>query len=198
MSLKHFLGAGFILAAILIMLSAVSAQDSRPPDNEAKDTGNETVNLPKDDKAGLLRQLGLTREQIQQIRQLNMERKPFLQEAQQRFRAANRALDEAIYADQSSEDTVKSRLKDVQAAQAEVVKIRYSNEFAIRKILTPDQLVLFRGLRQKFAQSQQTKNQRLLKEQRQIDRRPTSKEIKAFKDGQQQIKPSRLPIRPRP
>ncbi len=108
---------------------------------------------PQDMRTAVLGQLGLSRDQVQQIRRVNMERKPLMDEAQKRLREANRALDEAIYSDQVSESDVQSRLKEAQLAQAEVAKIRFMNEFAVRRILTPEQLVRFRDLRQKFEQT---------------------------------------------
>jgi Spy/CpxP family protein refolding chaperone len=98
----------------------------------------------------MLRELGLSREQIEQIRQVNLERKPLMDEAQRRSRAANRALDEAIYADQLNEAEVEVRLKEAQLAQGELARIRYMNELSVRRILTPEQLTRFRELRRRF------------------------------------------------
>ena len=72
-----------------------------------------------------------------------------------RFRAANLALDEAIYADSPNDADVQARMKEVQLAQAEIIKIRITSELAIRKVLTPEQLVKFRELREKFMQRMQ-------------------------------------------
>jgi Spy/CpxP family protein refolding chaperone len=99
--------------------------------------------------------LNLSREQIQQIRRINQTRRPSMQEAQMRFRAANRALDEAIYADSPNDADVQARMKEVQLAQAEIIKIRITSELAIRKVLTPEQLVKFRELREKFMRRMQ-------------------------------------------
>lgn len=78
-----------------------------------------------------------------------------MQEAQQRFRQANRALDAAIYADSPNETDVQARMKEVQLAQAEIIKIRTTSELAIRKVLTPEQLVKFRELRENFMRRMQ-------------------------------------------
>ena len=69
----------------------------------------------------------------------------------QRLHNANRALDEAIYADTVDEAAFQSRLKEVNQAQAEVARLRFTNELAVRKILTADQLARFRDLRRRFA-----------------------------------------------
>ena len=55
-------------------------------------------------------------------------------------------------ADTVSDEEVQARLKEVQAAQAELVRLRFENELAVRKVLTPEQLVRFRELRQRFEQ----------------------------------------------
>lgn len=120
------------------------AQEEMPPEEQRPPLER------RQRRPNLLQELNLSREQIQQIRRINQARKPLMQEAQQRFREANRALDMAIYADSPSEADVQARMKDVQAAQAEIIKIRTQSEFAIRQVLTPEQLVKFRELRERF------------------------------------------------
>jgi Spy/CpxP family protein refolding chaperone len=144
-----------VLSAIFMIFStcAVNAQvDSS--DNVPPQTENEPL-VRRD----LLGELGLTKEQIQQIRKLNAQRKPLMQDAQQRLREANRNLDQAIYADALDEVTIQIRLKEVQLAHAEVFKIRAMNELEVRKILTPEQLVKFRDLRERFMNRVKNKQQ---------------------------------------
>ena len=109
----------------------------------------------QDPRANMLRQLGLNRDQIQRLQRINRERKPLMDTAQEKLRNANRVLDEAIYADEVSETDVQAKLKDVQLAQAEVFRIRFTNELAIRRLLTPEQLVRFRNMRQRFERARQ-------------------------------------------
>ena len=137
-----------IALAVIAFGAAAFGQTTTP-----SETPQTTAEKPKDMRTAVLGQLELSREQVQQIRRVNMERKPLMDEAQRRLREANRALDEAIYADQVNESDVQARLKEAQLAQAEVAKIRFMNEFAVRRILTPEQLVRFRDLRQKFEQT---------------------------------------------
>ena len=151
---NYFKIPAFIVAAF-IFVTAAAAQDNTPVEQHLQDRQRPADNRPQDIRGNALRQLGLSKEQIQQIRRINAQRKPLIEEAQKRLREANRALDETIYADQVSETDVQARLKEVQIAQAEVAKIRFMNEFAIRRILTPDQLVRFRELRQRFEQMRQ-------------------------------------------
>lgn len=103
-------------------------------------------------RPNLFQELGLTGEQMQQIKRLNLERKPLLMEAQRRVREAMRNLDRAIYADTVNETEIAGRLKDLQTAQAEIAKLRLHNELEVRKLLTPEQLIKFRELRRRFAE----------------------------------------------
>lgn len=106
-------------------------------------------------QVNMLRQLGLNPEQIQRLQQINRTRKPLMDAAQEKLRNANRVLDEAIYADEVSDADVQTKLKDVQLAQAEVFRVRFTSELAIRRILTPEQLVRFRNMRQRFERARE-------------------------------------------
>lgn len=98
-------------------------------------------------RPGLLAQLNLSREQIQQIRQINRQNRQPMREAAVRMREANRSLDAAIYADTTDETEIQTRLKEFNEARAEVIRLRTGIEFSVRKILTPEQLVKFREFR---------------------------------------------------
>lgn len=131
----------------LLMLTAASAfaqQQDTPPDD---------AQAARPTRPNLLATLGLTPDQIQQIKQINRERRPPVQEAVRRLREANRALDAAVYSDVVDESEFQTRLTEFQAAQAEVARLRFQSELAIRKILTPEQIVRFRELRRKFAEA---------------------------------------------
>ncbi len=146
----------FLLILILAGIVGAYGQETKP--DEPQDTPVQPVQ--RDDRMSTLREIGLTPVQIREIRRLNMERKPQMEAAQTRLREANRLLDEAIYADQVNEADVQARLKEAQSAQAEVFRIRSMSEFAIRRILTPDQLVHFRELRQRFEAAREDNRKR--------------------------------------
>lgn len=112
----------------------------------------------------VLQELELTREQIEQIRRINAQRQPIIQAAARNLREASRALDVAIYADAPNEEEIQAKMKDVQAAQAELLKARTITEFMIRKVLTPEQLEKFRQMRLRQIQDDQPK--RPFREQR--------------------------------
>src|SRR6476659_7633097 len=84
-----------LIAVILAGLTSVLAQDNPPPDAARQPPGQDQ----KMKKPDLLRALGLSPEQLQQVRRMNQQRKPLMDAAMVRLRNATRALDEAIYAD---------------------------------------------------------------------------------------------------
>lgn len=150
--MKKYFPLKYLSLTVILLLSAsfvVSAQE-RPAAQDAAQQFDATQ--PENTRPNLMRELGLSQEQIQQIRRMNAERKPLMNQAQRRLRMANRALDQAIYSDSVNEEDVQVRLKEFQAAQAEMVRLRFTNELAVRKILTREQLVRFRELRQNFAE----------------------------------------------
>jgi Spy/CpxP family protein refolding chaperone len=146
MTMRKLILSIFILAATTF---AVAAQDAKP------EASPEQPRQPN-----LLQQLGLTPEQVAQVKQINQQRKPLMEEAQRRMRDANKALDAAIYADNVDETDVRAKLEEVQRAQSELARLRFTNELAIRKVLTPDQLVRFRDMRQRFELAREDMQQR--------------------------------------
>ena len=164
----------FVGLLLTVSFRAAKAQDETAP------TDAPVQNFNKKPRPNLLAELELSPEQIRQIRRINREKQPLLREAQQRLGDAKRSLDQAIYADTVDESDIQTKLKAVHMAQAEVFKIRSTTEFAVRKILNPEQLVKFREVRQRFMQTienrqnqprnrrQNNQNRRLLNRQRQL------------------------------
>lgn len=189
MKTTKYIQTFLLAAAAFTFVTATPGQDEKPVEGHPPGDQRPAVNQPRDGRHNALRQLGLSPEQIQQIRRLNMERKPLMEEAQKRFREANRSLDEAIYADEVNEGDVQARLKEVHLAQAEVSKIRFMNELAVRRILTPEQLVHFRELRRRFEQARDNfQNQRPINRERPLNRPPPGNQFKRFQDSQQPIR----------
>lgn len=143
--MKKFSHRALICALFLLTVSfsAAKAQDETPAEAAPQ-------NFNQARRPNLLIELDLSQNQIQQIRRINADKRLLLRDAQQKMREANRALDQAIYADEADETEIQARLKDAQLAQAEVTKIRSATELAVRRVLTPNQLVKFREIRQRF------------------------------------------------
>ena len=142
---SNFFSLIFTGFLIVFAFSAINAQEEMPPDAPNRQSNRER-------RPNLLAELGLTQEQRQQIRRINTEKRPLMRDAQQRLREANKNLDQAVYADSMNESEIQARLKAVQTAQAELIKIRFTNELAVRKILTSEQISKFRAMREQFAQ----------------------------------------------
>ncbi len=134
-----------MLFAMAMAVSGVFAQDG-PPANEFVSGDPDSANRSE----VLRRELRLSPEQMRQIREVNVSIRPRMREAQKAFRLARRDLDAAIYADNLDEEALRIRVKDVVEAQAEVTRLRTMSEVAVRKILSPEQLVRFRELRLRF------------------------------------------------
>jgi Spy/CpxP family protein refolding chaperone len=154
--LKLFL---FLITVVAGVSLAPAYGQNDPPPNDAGRDDRPDVHRPN-----LLAELGLKREQIQQIRRMNQERRPAMLEAQRRMREANRNLDMAIYGDTVSDVEFQTRLKEFQAAQAELARLRFESELSVRKVLTPEQLVKFRELQRRFAEMQNNNRQRRMQQ----------------------------------
>ena len=144
-----------LIAVIVFPVLFANAQDEpadymRPAQNEG----------PGRQRPNLIRELGLTPEQLKQVRQINQETMPLMEAAQTRLREANRNLDISIYSDGVQQADVNQRLTDFHAAQAQVAKIRFMKELAVRKILTAEQLTRFRELRKRFGDARENMQER--------------------------------------
>ncbi len=105
--------------------------------------------------------MNLTQEQFQSIRKLLADNGPKVREAQRDFREAQEALDDAIYADTVDEALVQSLTKRSSEAQATLMKLRTINEFAIRRVLNPEQVIKFRELRRQQMQERKERQKML-------------------------------------
>lgn len=149
--MKNILSKILVCSLAMFVLAFVANAQVTPVNNAApSETPTPVADGPNDGRQGLLQQIGLTREQVRQLRMLNQRHRPIMMAAQKRLREATVALDQAIYADVLAEGEFETKLKEQQLAQAEVIRVRSLGELAIRKILTSEQLVKFRELRQQF------------------------------------------------
>ena len=176
-AMKHIRLFPFLLAVLLTASLPGFAQETSPSESGSQD---ERVD---NNRPNLFAELGLSPDQIQRIRRINQERRPMLMEAQRRLRMANQALDTAIYQDTVIDGEFQARLKERQAAQADLVRLRFESELFIRKILTADQLIRFRELRQKFAETRGNERR---------DRRMRRKDVQGLPSG------GNRPLRRRP
>ncbi len=147
---KTFTPKLLVLVAAMLGLSVTALGQ----DPYVEDVKQKTVTAaPIEDRIDLIRELALSPDQIKAVVRINRERKPVEAAARTRFREAQRALNEAIYGDAVDEGDVRSKLIEFQAAQGDLARIKFMNELAVRKLLTPSQLVRFREMRRRFAEA---------------------------------------------
>lgn len=149
--------------------SPASAQEggaAAAPGETEQRAGNQGGNL--------IRTLGLTPDQLAQIRAIRERNREERRLANERLRSAHQALDEAIYADAPSEAVIEERARELAAAQAASVRLRALTELGIRRVLTPEQLSTLRTLRQR--QSERRLERELNMQRRGRDRRPGNNE----------------------
>lgn len=156
--MKRFNIFNFFIFGAMIFISIVSINAQTENPNNEPPAPNVKQIQPR---PNLLRELGLTREQLQAVRQIYANNKDQVATAQRNHRLAQKTLDEAIYADNLSESEVQKLITELQNAHAEMIKIRASTELEVRKILTPEQLVRFRELRIRFGKMRENFQKRL-------------------------------------
>ena len=141
------------LLTLFILPAALRAQVNDETDNPPPEHSEEQPRRPN-----LLQQLNLTPEQVKQIREINQKNRETVRAKLDLKREAERLLDEAVYADAPDENLINDRLQKVQQLQLELMKMRTLTEFAVRRILTPEQLTRFREIRQNFLQTRENRN----------------------------------------
>ena len=141
---------GFVLAAGLLVMSAgLSARGQSQPNqvesSPAQTQANQTNQIPD------LAPLNLTPDQIQKIRGINAELRDQRQAAGQRLRQAQRALAEAIESPTPNETLIDQRSHEVADAQAATIRLRSLTEARILQVLTPEQRIRLKEMRQNQA-----------------------------------------------
>ena len=133
-------------------------QDPPPENKQGAPNRPNAQNQPniKDPKLNRLifDNLDLTQDQKQQIRMINRDSAPAIQRANQEILRRRKALEETIYADVFDENVFNQRMSDVVQAQAELLRLNLRKEAAFRQVLTPEQVRLFRKLREVALQVQ--------------------------------------------
>lgn len=141
-----------LLALLVFVASSLASgqevQQQQPPVSQQGDSAGDPI-----------RQLNLTPEQREQIRSIREQRKEERAAINQRVREANRALEQALDADNPDEAVVEQRMRDLAGAQASAMRMRIFTEVRIRRVLTLEQRNLLRTLRQ---QAQEFRRERQL------------------------------------
>jgi Spy/CpxP family protein refolding chaperone len=144
--------AALALSALLLCVVAATttrAQDkgAQPASQGADEPESAGAQTPEKKGAGLLASLNLSPEQREQIRAIRLQTEREGRPLLVRMRQARRALDAAIYSDNTDESIVAARLREFTAAQAEVARLRAFTELRVRRVLMPEQLNTLREMR---------------------------------------------------
>ena len=99
-----------------------------------------------------VRQLNLTPQQREQIRTIRTQSQTERAAINERVRETNRALEAVLDSDNPDEAAVEQRMREAAAAQAAAMRMRILTEVRIRRVLTSEQRVLLRALRQQANQ----------------------------------------------
>lgn len=154
-----------VAAALLISLSdAIHAQSTQQQQN----SGAPPQTQAQADQ--MLGALNLTPDQIQKIRSINADLQEQRDEANLRLRLAQRSLREAIQSPAPDETLISQRSKEVADAQSNTIRLRSLREARILQVLTPEQRITLRELRQQ-ALMRRNGNQQL---PRALQRRPNA------------------------
>ena len=135
----------FIIAAAMFVTlsSAIQAQVTQPQQNAGDAPPAQTNQADQ-----MLGPLNLTQDQIQKIRSINAELRAEREDANLRLRMAQRSLREAIQSVTPDETLISQRSKEVADAQANTIRLRSLTEARILQVLTPEQRIRLRELRQ--------------------------------------------------
>ncbi len=132
--------------AILLLLATICGQAKA---QAVQQTPNDPAQTQVNQADQILGPLNLTPDQIQKIRAINMELKDQRQAANLRFRQAQRTLAEAIESPNPNETLIEQRSHEVADAQATAIRLRSLTEARILQVLTPEQRVRLREIRQR-------------------------------------------------
>lgn len=147
---ERFATALFGLALLLCPLCAPAlAQEQDEPEAQPQTTPRRAAR-----ELNLLQRLNLTREQRQRLREIRQQSEPELRDLTRKLRLARRALDEAVYADAADEALVEQRSRELAVQQNLLTHTRAVTEMKVRRVLTDEQLRLFRNLRRQAQRRQ--------------------------------------------
>jgi Spy/CpxP family protein refolding chaperone len=118
-------------------------------------SGDAAQEAAGEQNANLADQLKLTPEQVGRIATIREQTKEERRVINQRLRQAQRALEDAIYSDNANETLIEERARELSAAQAEALHLRTRTELNVRRVLTQEQLMSLRTIRERARARQQ-------------------------------------------
>jgi len=146
-TLTRLLCSASIMLGSCVTLLAQQPQtpnQTDPVQTQAAQTAGAQANQLPD-----FRLLNLTPDQIQKIREINIGLKDERQAANFKLRQAQRALADAVESPTPNEDLIAQRSREVAEAQANTIRLRSVTEARILQVLTPEQRIRLRDMRQR-------------------------------------------------
>ena len=144
-----------LLVTLALLTFALGAQArAQTPDQQNSNAQTQTTQADQ-----MLGPLNLSTDQIQKIRGINADLRDERQAANQRLRMAQRSLADAIQSPTPDETLIAQRSKEVADAQANTIRLRSLTEARVLQVLTPDQRVKLRELRQRNQTMRRERNQ---------------------------------------
>jgi Spy/CpxP family protein refolding chaperone len=141
----------FVLAIVGIEVGAQTQNPAEPGQTQTQ--AGQAAQLPD------LAQLNLSPDQIQKIRAINAELKDQRQAAGMKLRQAQRALAEAVEAPTPNETLIEERSHQLADAQAATIRLRSLTEARILQVMTPEQRLKLREMRQQNQAARRQGNQ---------------------------------------
>jgi Spy/CpxP family protein refolding chaperone len=150
-------------AILLLAITGVqvSAQTLTTPQNPAEQSQTQIQVAPSGQFPDFA-SLNLSPDQIQKIRAINAEVKDQRQLAIMKQRQAQRALADAVESTTPNETLIEQRSHELADAQAATIRLRSLTEARILQVMTPDQRIKLREMRQRNQALRREANQQQL------------------------------------
>lgn len=126
-----------ILLAISTTILPASADLSTAPNNRPV---NGQLQVPAGGVLNLVKELNLSRDQIQRLHQLQKNSQGQNKKRRQAWQIAKQELTQLIQGNGSS-DQIRQKRQQVQTLQREIADTNFEHTLAIREILTPEQRI---------------------------------------------------------
>jgi len=138
-----------ILSIAFVLLGTSVAAFAQTTQIQNQTDPSQAQNAQAQNQGNELRLLGLTPDQIQKIRAINLDLKDERQAANMKLREAQRALADVVESPTPDEALIAQRSREVAEAQANTIRLRSLTEARILQVLTPEQRIRLREMRQR-------------------------------------------------
>jgi Spy/CpxP family protein refolding chaperone len=163
-----------LLFSVAELLAPAQTQNPQTSSLDATQTQNQA----QPNQANPIPDLGplnLTPDQVQKIKIIYADTKDQRQAVSLRVRQAQRSLAEAIEASTPNEPVIEQRSHDLADARADAARLRSLTEARIlHEVLTPEQRVRLREMRQRAQANQRARNQQGPRNQNGLPRNPNA------------------------